>query len=129
MTDNEKPLYTKEMTFAKMGKVSIENFVYAVNSDEPCLQGYSEATYRLIGEDFKVSLSSSFGPDPAAFDISEGCIPKDDLVNNLNPAYSVSNGVLVFGESGEDFSLQYECNDMPNTNSICVGAITFTKVD
>ena len=127
--DLEKPYYTEVMTFTKSGKVLIENFVYMVNAEEPCLQAYSEGSYRLNGEEFKLTLTSLYGPDPAAFDISEGCIPKENLVNNLNPDYTVRNGILIFGESRESFSLQFPCNDMPNANSICLGASTFEKVD
>ncbi len=127
--DADKPYYFEIMTFTKAGRVMIENFVIGVESDEPCLQSYSEGTYQLIGEDFKLTLTSSFGPDPAAFDITEGCIAKEDLVNNLNPDFVVSNGVLIFGDSKEDFALQYECNDMLNSISICLGARTFEKID
>lgn len=127
--DLEKPYYTEVMTFTEGGKVLIENFSFGVNDDEPCLQAYSEASYQLIGEEFTLKLTSSFGPDPAAFDISEGCIAKENLINYLNSDFTESNGVLIFGESRENFSLQYDCNDMPNTNSICLGALTFDKID
>lgn len=126
-TDTEKANYFQVMTFTKAGKVLIENFVIGVNSDEPCLEGYSEGTYQLVGDNIKLTLTSSFGP--ADFSITEGCIAKEDLVNNLGPDYLVRNGVLIFGDSKENFSLQYECNDMPNMNSICVGALTYEKID
>ncbi|WP_339750693.1 hypothetical protein [Algoriphagus aquimarinus] len=35
-----------------------------------------------------MTITSSFGPDPAAFDSADGCTPKDQLINNFDPNYS-----------------------------------------
>ncbi|WP_103925163.1 hypothetical protein [Algoriphagus boritolerans] len=125
----ERPYFFKVMTFSMAGEVLIENFVLGVDSDEPCLQSYDEGTYRLVGEAFKLTLSSSFGPDPAAFEITQGCVPKESLVNTLNTGNMERNGRLIFGDSKESFSLAYECKDMLNTNSICLGPQTYEKIN
>ena len=111
------------------GEVLIENFVLGVGSDEPCLQSYEEGNYRLEGEDFNLMLTSSFRPDPAAFDITEGCVPKESLVNTLNTGNVEINGRLIFGDSKGSFSFAYECTNLPNANSICLGPQTYEKID
>jgi len=123
------PVYSSEMTFTGSGNVFIESFVTRVDSEERCLTSYSEGTYSLRGEKFSLTLTSSFGPDPAAFDISEGCVPKEQLVSNLNTTNPTQNGTLILDDVNDSFLLGYACNDMLGLMSNCVGPQTYTKVE
>ncbi|MEB2774682.1 hypothetical protein SYJ56_05160 [Algoriphagus sp. D3-2-R+10] len=123
------PVYSSEMIFTAAGNVLIETFVTPVDSELRCLRGYSEGTYSLRGEEFSLSLTSSFGPDPATYDIPEGCVSRDLLVNNLNPANPTQKGTLVLDDANNSFLLGYACNDMLGVMSNCVGPQTYIKVD
>jgi len=93
------------------------------------LTSYSEGTYSLLGEKFTLTIRTSFGPDPAAFDIAVGCTPKDQLINNFDPDYSVQKGTLVLDNAKDSFVLGYPCNDMLGSMSLCLGALTYVKVE
>lgn len=128
-SSGDNPIYSSVMTFTGSGNVLIETFVTPIDSEESCLTAYREGTYSLRGEEFSISLTSSFGPDPAAFDISEGCVSKEQLVNNLNPSNPTEKGTLVLDDANDSFLLGYACNDMLGFMSNCVGAQTYTKVE
>ena len=123
------PVYSSEITFSRSGNVLIEHFITPANSELRCLRGYSEGTYSLKGEDFTFSFTSSLGPDPATFDISDGCVPKDQLVSNLNPTNPTQTGTLVLSDSHDSFLLEYTCNDMLGGMNNCIGAQVFTMVE
>ena len=123
------PVYSSKMIFTGSGNVRIEHFVIPIDSQESCLRGYSEGTYVLQGEKFILSLSTSFGQDPAAFDISGGCVPKEQLVNNLNPTNRTQTGILVLDNENDSFLFSYTCNDVLGYMINCVGPQTYTKVD
>lgn len=126
-TPPDTPIHARVMTFTKSGNLLIEEFVTPVGAGERCLTSYSEGTYSLRGEEFTVTLTSSFGADPSIV-FSLGCIPKEELVSILNSNNKLEEGSLVFNNNKESFLLGYPCNDTFGPMSNCIGPQTYTKV-
>lgn len=127
-TSAESPTYRTVITFSSTGDLLIELFASPAGSDERCLVSYSEGTYRLQGEKYTETIVAAFGPDPAAVEISEECIPKSQFVKNSNPQSTSSSKRLVMDDSKENFTIYYPCNDMLSLSN-CIGDLTYTKLE
>ena len=126
---DDGPVYSESVIFKANRGILIEYYIVPINSTERCLRGYSEGVYSLQGEEFTLTLSSSFGPDPVSYNFSDGCIAKEDLVYNLNPDFKVRMGSLIMDNSNESFVLSYPCNDVIGSMANCIGAQTYFKQD
>ncbi|GGZ32581.1 hypothetical protein GCM10007049_27610 [Echinicola pacifica] len=121
--------YYEVMTFAKTGKILIENFVSGPDFNEPCLLAYKEGSYELIGELFKLSLTSSFASNADGSELPGNCIAKEDFENRLSPDNLVSHSGLIFSDSMDSFTLLNECNGPTSELAISCLAFTYKKVE
>lgn len=114
------------MTFGNGGTVLVEYFRNYGEELGWCLTNYGSGTYTLNGEEFSVTLPAIYGPDPTAL-YRVGCIPKEELVNVTGDDPVVLEGTLVFGETRDTFTLNYNCDDLL---SMCnATTMDFNKVE
>ena len=112
------------MTFKKNGTLLSEGFTNSEDEDNRCLSGFRVGNYTLVGEKLTIEWTSAYGPDPA-IDFTLDCVPKESFVSILSPNQPASEGILIFENGQNAFTLQYPCNDTGN----CIGAMYFAKVE
>ena len=123
------PVYSTFMTFSKSGNVSIETFLTPIGFEELCLIAYSEGVYSIKGDEFSILFASFFGIDTSSFDVFEGCVPKNQLVNVLNTSNSTQKGSFIMDDKTNSFLLGYSCSETLGFISICDGSQTYSKVE